>query len=122
MYRPLDVDKRYDWCFVGNIGSKRKAFFDAVRAEYPNCFVGNAYFEEANRIYNASWLTLNLTINNDINMRFYEAQATSALMLANPSGRGPDDAAVRLPAIHSPPAKSPSPWWSPPVSLPFSRR
>ena len=83
VYRPLDVEKQYDWCFVGNIEPKRKAFFDAVRAESPNCFVGNAYFAEANRIYNQSWLTLNLTINNDINMRFYEAQATSALMLAN---------------------------------------
>ena len=88
---PLDLDKSYDWCFIGNIGAKRKEFFDAVRSYFGRCFVGNAYFDEANRIYNQSWLTLNLTENNDVNMRFYEAQATSALMLTNRCHNGEDE-------------------------------
>lgn len=83
-----ETGKRYDWCFVGNINPKRQAFFDAIRAVYPNGFIGNAYFDEANKIYNSSWLALNLTFSNDINMRFYEAQATSSLFLSNRVNNG----------------------------------
>lgn len=83
VWRTEDAGKRYDWCFVGNLNPKREEFFNAIRAVYPNCFVGNAYFDEANKIYNQSWLALNLTFSNDINMRFYEAQATSALFMSN---------------------------------------
>ncbi len=90
-YRPLDLEKRYDWCFVGNVAGERQALLEAVRAEIPNGFIGNAYFAEANRIYNQSWLALNPTIGNDINMRFFEAQATSALMLASRCHNGEAD-------------------------------
>jgi hypothetical protein len=88
VYRPLACEKRYDWSFIGNMTGERKAFFDAVQRELPGCFVGNAYFADANRIYNESWLTLNLTFSNDVNMRFFEAQATSALLLSNPVHNG----------------------------------
>jgi hypothetical protein len=88
VYSPLACEKRYDWSFIGNLTDKRRAFFDAVQREFPNGFVGNAYFSEANRIYNESSLTLNLTFSNDINMRFFEAQATTALLLSNPVHNG----------------------------------
>jgi hypothetical protein len=88
VYRPLDSEKRYDWSFIGNLTDKRRTFFDALKERFPSCFVGNAYFADANRIYNESWLTLNLTFSNDINMRFFEAQATSALLLSNPVHNG----------------------------------
>jgi spore maturation protein CgeB len=88
VYHPLDCERRYDWSFIGNLSEKRRAFFEPLQRELPNCFVGNAYFAEANRIYNESWLTLNLTFSNDVNMRFFEAQATNALLLSNAVNNG----------------------------------
>jgi hypothetical protein len=88
VYHPLACEKRYDWSFVGNLTDKRKTFFDVLQRELPSCFVGNAYFAEANRIFNESWLTLNVTFSNDVNMRFFEAQATTALLLSNPVHNG----------------------------------
>ena len=46
-------------------------------------FNGVAYREEANRIYNESRVALNVSAGNDLNMRMFEGQATSALLVAN---------------------------------------
>jgi hypothetical protein len=88
VYHPLELPKLYDWCFIGNLSPRRAALCAELRSEFPGCFVGNAYGEDANRIYNQSRLALNVTLANDVNMRFFEAQATSALMLTNPCENG----------------------------------
>lgn len=87
-YRWMDCAKTYDWSFIGNLNDRRKTFFAEVRRRFPNCFIGNAYGADANMIYNQSRIALNLTFSNDINMRFFEAQATSAMALSNRTNNG----------------------------------
>ena len=88
MYSSQPLTKTYDWSFIGNLSPKRIEFFNQLRSVFPNAFVGNAYTEEANRIYNQSRITLNLTYSNDVNMRFFESQATSAVLLSNRVNNG----------------------------------
>lgn len=90
VWHVTDEAKAFDWSFIGNFDPKREAFFGRIREAFPNGYGGKAYFAEANSIYNRSWLSLNLTFSNDINMRFFEAQATSSLLLSNPVHNGED--------------------------------
>lgn len=39
----------------------------ALRACYPNGFVGNAYGAEMNRVHNASRIVVNLSVGSDVN-------------------------------------------------------
>lgn len=100
-YEELDDGKRYDWCFIGNMNQSRPAFLEKLRAAIPNCFVGNAYGEDANRIYNQSRIAVNLSAGPDINMRVFEAQATSALLITNRTNNGEEDLFHHLPLFVS---------------------
>ena len=49
--------KVWDWCFVGNLNARRRvAAVAALKAVFPNCFIGRAFGAEMNRIYNQSHL------------------------------------------------------------------
>ena len=83
---------RYDWCFVGNLHTpERRELFARLAARFPRCFVGNAYGRDQNAVYNASTLSLNLTVGNDVNMRFFEAQAAGGTLVSNRPGNGEDE-------------------------------
>lgn len=85
------AENRYDWCFVGNLHTpERRALFSRLAERFPRCFVGQAYGREQNAIYNAATLILNLTVGNDVNMRFFEAQAAGGTLLSNRPGNGED--------------------------------
>lgn len=98
---PLAVDRtqytyspepaRYDWCFIGNMNQSRPEFLDALREQIPSSFVGNAYGRDADFIYNSSRIAINLSAGTDLNMRMFEAQATSALLLTNRVHNGEDE-------------------------------
>ena len=81
-YEPR-TENVYDFCFIGNPNTARTAFLERLQRDFPKSFVGTAYGEEANRIYNQSALAVNMSAGSDINMRMFEAQATSALCLSN---------------------------------------
>uniref|UniRef100_I2Q2L5 Spore protein YkvP/CgeB glycosyl transferase-like domain-containing protein n=1 Tax=Desulfovibrio sp. U5L TaxID=596152 RepID=I2Q2L5_9BACT len=86
------AENRYDWCFVGNLHTpERRALFARLAERFPRCFVGNAYGREQNTIYNGSTLILNLTVGNDVNMRFFEAQAAGGSLVSNRPGNGEDE-------------------------------
>lgn len=86
IHKPVDVPIKYDWCFVGNvIEPKRQRLLDALKAEFPNCFVGNAYFDEMAKIYSQSKIIFNNSLNNDVNMRIFEAMACGGLCVTNES-------------------------------------
>lgn len=92
LMHPLpETPKQWDWCFVGNLNTRRRVgAVAALRACYPNGFVGNAYGAEMNRVYNASRIVVNLSVGNDVNMRFFEAQGTGTPLLSDRVNNGED--------------------------------
>lgn len=79
-----DEDKRWDFCFVGNLFPGSRADLVRLLQQYfSNGFVGQAYFDEMARIYSASRIVFNRSIKNDINMRVFEALACGSLLLTN---------------------------------------
>lgn len=89
---PLDgCDKIHDWCFIGNpVTPQRVAAVEHLKARVPNAFVGRSYGEEMNRIYNQSRIAINLSIGNDVNMRFFEVQGSGTPLLSSRPGNGED--------------------------------
>lgn len=80
------VAKQYDVCFVGNTfpgDGERSRLVQWIQATYPNVFVGRAYGDEMARIYAASRLVFNCAIQDDVNMRVFEAAACGSLLVTN---------------------------------------
>jgi len=90
---PIDgCAKVFDWCFIGNfVGPERMAVIERLRAAVPNAFVGQAYGPDMNRIYNQSRVAVNYSVGNDVNMRFFEVQATGTPLLSNRPNNGEDE-------------------------------
>lgn len=96
-YNPhiLDVSRKskYPLTFVGQAGSHhpfRKYILDKLKAEGLPLQTLQASQKDAAKIYNESLITLNITLNADVNMRFFEVPAAGGFMLADrlakPSG------------------------------------
>jgi GT2 family glycosyltransferase/tetratricopeptide (TPR) repeat protein/SAM-dependent methyltransferase len=84
MHRPHDVPKRYDVCFVGNLfPGARIELIEMLRREFPNHFVGRAYFDDMARVYSSSRTVFNRSIQDDMNMRVFEALACGSLLVTN---------------------------------------
>ena len=90
--RSLNLEKVYDWCFVGSLNSPiRNSYIPILRDKFPNCYVGQAEPIEMNHIYNQSRVVLNLPSLNDLNMRFFEAVASGSLCLSKRITNGIDE-------------------------------
>ncbi len=78
-------ERRWDIAFVGTTGkyTLRKVVLELVKSSYPNAFVGTAHHSELFSIYSQARIVVNYAINNDINMRIFEAMAAGALVLNN---------------------------------------
>ena len=75
-WKSCAVLKRFDVCFVGHANSpERVEFLDAMFKEFPNFFYGQKLFDAAATVFNESKIVLNQALNNDINMRVFEALA-----------------------------------------------
>lgn len=83
VWKKHDLEKKYDWCFVGNLYKEKKPILAALQKKFPNCYIGKAYFEEAAKVYSQSKVVLNISFNNDLNMRIFEAMACGSLLLTN---------------------------------------
>ena len=84
IHKPILVDNKYDWCFVGNvIEPKRQRFLDVLKETFPNCFIGRAYGDDMAKIFSESKIIFNKSLNNDINMRVFEGMACGGLLLTN---------------------------------------
>jgi len=95
-------DTLYDWCFIGHLNERRTSFLAALSRAFPRCHVGTAFGEDADRIYNESRLAINLSNGGDLNMRSFEAQATSALLLSEHTDNGEAELFAYLPTFRSP--------------------
>ena len=80
----LHLRRDLDIGFVGNDGGvPRKFLLQELRERFPNAFIGNAPHTDIAKIYSRSKIVFNYSINNDINMRMYEALVGGALLLTN---------------------------------------
>jgi GT2 family glycosyltransferase/tetratricopeptide (TPR) repeat protein/2-polyprenyl-3-methyl-5-hydroxy-6-metoxy-1,4-benzoquinol methylase len=79
-----DVEKQHDFAFVGNVfPGPRADLLSALRRRFRNHFVGNAYFDEMARIYSAARIVFNRSIENDVNMRVFEALGCGSMLVTN---------------------------------------
>lgn len=92
-HHPEPVEKIYDIGFVGNDGfGRRKEIISEIRELYPNSYIGRAPRAEIGKIYAQSRIVLNVAINNDINMRFFEALCSGSFLLTeNINENGQED-------------------------------
>lgn len=78
-------ERLYDVAFVGTDGRvPRKFLLQALRERYPRSFIGGAPHDGMAAIYSRSRIGFNYAINNDVNMRVFEAMAAGALLVTNP--------------------------------------
>jgi hypothetical protein len=84
VHRDLRVTRNLNIGFVGNDGGlPRKFLLQELRERFPNSFIGPAPYTMISEIYSHSKIVFNYSINNDINMRMFEALNCGALLLTN---------------------------------------
>jgi len=83
-YPHIPCIKKYDLGFVGHINSQNRIdALDRMFKEFPNFFWGKRLFEEAAEKYCQSKVVFNISIEDDINMRTFEALSTKSFLLTN---------------------------------------
>jgi len=84
IHRRLEMEKDYDVAFVGHINTpRRQEFLEAVRQRFPQSFLGPAPHTEMSEIYSRAHVVVNCCLNNDLNMRVFEALSCGALLVTN---------------------------------------
>jgi len=90
------VERHLDIAYVGSISASvnpiRHALLDALRREFPLNYFGLATPAQMGKIYASAKLVFNRSVNNDVNMRFFEAAGAGAALVSNPiNGNGVDE-------------------------------
>lgn len=88
IHKRFDVEKIYDWCFVGTTEPdiryrERIDLLRLLKAGFSNGLITNAYKEEMAKVFSSSRIIFNRSIKNDINMRVFEALSTGSLLVTN---------------------------------------
>jgi len=77
----------YDVAFVGSMGSasgdKRRHFIGRVREAFPNHFIGQYWPHEMASAYRRARIVVNMCLNEDVNMRVFEALASGAMLITD---------------------------------------
>jgi hypothetical protein len=80
-------ERTIDISYVGSnnaaINPERHALLDSLRREFPSHSFGQASPREMEMIYGKSLLVFNKSINNDVNMRFFEAAGVGAALVTD---------------------------------------
>jgi hypothetical protein len=94
----MDLTRAYDCVFVGFLNRgvdgdenshSRVDFLDSVFKEFPNSWLSfNLFFLDAAIRYVRGKVGLNISIKNDLNMRFFEAMSYGVCELANEDQNG----------------------------------
>lgn len=72
---------KYGVSFVGSVPSGRRKFFDSIDPDIPLNIVTGVYEEQMAEILADSKIGLNISIREDLNMRFFEVIASGALLV-----------------------------------------
>lgn len=80
-----DVAKRYDVGFVGSVTSNnpRRAELLTRLSEKTNLHVERCFMGEMAEVLSASRIVFNSAVNNDLNMRVFEAMSTGSLLVTD---------------------------------------
>lgn len=76
--------KIYDIAFIGSLtwGARRR-ILEKIRADINPCFIGSCEHEKIGEIYSRAQLVLNISINDDLNMRYFEAQCAGTYLMTD---------------------------------------
>lgn len=81
-------DRDIDISFVGStdqrVHPERQRMLEILGQEYSNHYFGQASPSNMMNYYSRSRLVFNKSVNNDINMRFFEASGVGAVLVTNP--------------------------------------
>lgn len=88
--------KQFDIAYIGssnwNLYPERGALLKAITEKFKNTYIGQARASKMIEIYSNSKLVFNFSLKNDINMRFFEAMGSGAVLLTNRiKGNGIDE-------------------------------
>lgn len=79
-----NLEKIYDVAFIGQMGiGWRKKLLLNLKKDFPNSFIGSADCKEIGKIYSQAKIVVNYNVNNDINMRVFEAMCSGSLLITN---------------------------------------
>jgi O-antigen biosynthesis protein len=82
-YRQVS-QKSYDVGFVGGVADERRAgILAALKERYPRSFIGRAARDQIGEIYSASRIVVNIAVDHDLNMRFFEGLCSGSLLLTD---------------------------------------
>lgn len=97
-YPKYEILKKYDVCFIGHLqdvenynGITRVNALDRIFKEFPNFYFGTRnpqkpevnMFEDASRKFCQSRIAFNISIKDDLNMRFFEILSSGSFQLTN---------------------------------------
>jgi glycosyltransferase involved in cell wall biosynthesis len=80
-------ERNIDIAYVGSddatVHPHRSLLLNALRGRFPSHRFGRATPEEMGRIYAAARVVFNRSVNNDLNMRFFEAMGAGAVLVTD---------------------------------------
>jgi len=80
-------ERIYDIAYVGSnnrdMHPVRFELIEKLKKEFPNSYFGRASGKEMYKIYSQAKIVFNKSINNDINMRYFEALGNGAMLLTD---------------------------------------
>lgn len=80
-----EMPKKYDVGFVGSVTSdhkRRKKLLDELSRHF-NLFAGRKFMEEMALVFSRSKIVFNNAINNDLNMRVFEALCSGSMLITD---------------------------------------
>lgn len=79
-----NLEQIYDVAFIGQLGRGwRKRLLLNLKKDFPNSFISSADCKDISKIYSQAKIVVNYNVNNDINMRVFEALCSGSLLLTN---------------------------------------
>lgn len=79
-----NFEKTYDVAFIGQLGRGwRRKLLTRLKNDFPNSFIGTANCKDIGKIYSQAKIVVNYDVNNDINMRVFEALCSGSLLITN---------------------------------------
>lgn len=81
---PRDLDFAYVGSMNASVHPERHALLAALAARYPRHYIGPATPDEMARTYCRAKVVFNKSVNNDVNMRYFEAMGSGAALVTDP--------------------------------------
>jgi len=88
IYKKLNLEKIFDWSFIGQTNPKYhyervKTLKILIKNTELKKYIASSFLEDSNYIFNQSKIIFNRSLNNDINMRVFEAMGSGSLLFTD---------------------------------------